>query len=118
MGGHADGTIVQNLAHRVCIAVRCLQYLVTTLALEVDGEILSVRVELVQLDRVGFVGVVSEVVLEGIGPDLVGVHIDAEETLSSELLGEEFLGMCVLEMDFLEDASELGQCLDTCCCHC
>lgn len=115
MGEYVDRLVVQKLL-AIC-ATRGGQYLVTTLALEVDGEILSVSVELVQLDRVGLVGVASEGVLDGVGPDLVGVDIDTEQALSCEFLAEEFLGMCVLEMDLLEDASEMGQCLGTWC-HC
>lgn len=53
-----------------------------TLALEINGKVRAVSVELVELDGVGLVGVVPEGVLEGFGPDLVGMDIDAEEALS------------------------------------
>lgn len=78
-------------------------YFVATLALEVDGEIFTIGLKLLQFDRVGFVGVLAEGVLEGFGPDLVGMDVDTEEARAST----ELIGVGVLEVKFLEDASEV-----------
>ena len=77
------------------------------MTLEINGEILTIGVKLVQFNRVGLVGVHAECVLEGLGPDLVGMDIDAEMSLSAV----QVLGMSVLEMDLSEDASEVGESL-------
>jgi hypothetical protein len=84
---------------------------VATLALEVDGKIFTVGLKLLQFDRVRFIGVLAEGFLEGLGPDLVGVDVDTEDACAST----ELVGVGVLEVQFLEDASEVGQPLGACC---
>ena len=65
-----------------------LTYLVATLALEVESKIFAISLKLLQLCRVGFVGVLAEGILEGVSPDLVGVDVDTEEArASTELVG-------------------------------
>lgn len=89
-----------------------ITYLVATLALEVEGKIFTISLKLLQLYRVGFVGVLAEGILEGVSPDLVGVDVDTEEAHASM----ELVGVGVLKVQFLENASELGQALGACCC--
>lgn len=86
----------------------------TTLALEVESKILTISLKLLQLYRVGFVGVLAEGILEGFGPDLVGVDVDTEEACPST----ELVGMGVLKVQFPENASEVRQALGACCYCC